>query len=185
MFEEHSMTMRKFLIAVVYRERTYYTVHGMDFTVTDVNINNHKVLVTEDDKWRLCSSKTDLAAYITQADHLWDAERMKEWAKGVDERAQADTEINLDFMLTAKDDVNDYYELYNTMIFVEDFVEQIDDVSMHSLTLGSSTVREFFDAAADYFLWKDGDKEMLAIRGPRLLLAINNIYMELQKWIEV
>lgn len=43
--------MRKFLIAVIYRGRTYYKVHVIDFTVTDVNINSHKVLVTEGDKW--------------------------------------------------------------------------------------------------------------------------------------
>lgn len=185
MFDEHSQHLRKFLIAINYKGQTYFTVHGMDFTVIDVNINSSKVLLTEQDKWRFFRTKTELAAYIAQADHLWDADNLKEWAKGLDERSEVDSEIDLDFMLTAKDDIDDYYELFNTITFVEDFVDQIDDEAMYALTLGSSTVREFFDAAADYFLWKDGDKEMLAIRGPRLLLAINNIYKELEKWIEV
>jgi hypothetical protein len=44
-------------------------------------------------------------------------------------------EIDLDFMLTAKGDIDNYYELYNTITFVEDFVEQIDDETMYALTL--------------------------------------------------
>lgn len=185
MFDEHSDDLNKFLVAVIFRGQTYFTVHGIDCTVTDVHINSSKVLLTADEKWCFFRTKTELAAYITQADHLWDEDNLKEWAKGLDERAAAEAEIDLDFMLTARDDIDDYYQLYQTICFIEDFVDQVEDEVLYNLTVGSSTVREFFDAAADYFLWKDGDKEMLAIRGPRLLLAINNIYKELEKWIEV
>ncbi|WP_343689106.1 hypothetical protein [Chitinophaga sp.] len=185
MSDERDEIMLKFLIAIIYQGQTYYTVHGTDFSINDVNANNDKVLLTEYGKWRLFRTKTDLATYIGEAKHLWDADRLKEWAASVNEYSEVQAEFDLDFLLIAKDDVDDYYEVYRTIIFIEDFVDQVGDEALWKLTRGSSAVREFFEAASDYFLWRDGDKEMLAIRGPRLLLALDNIYRELQKWIEV
>jgi|GEM_PF-6651053 len=185
MSEERDEMMLKFLIAIVYQGQTYYTAHGTDSTVTDVNVNNDKLLLSEKDKWPFFKTITELKAYILQADHLWDADEFKEWAQTLDEHSEIQAEFDLDFLLIAKDDVDDYYELYHIIIFIDDFVEQVGDEQLWNLTRGSSAVREFFDAASDYFLWKDGDKETLALRGPRLLLALDNIYKELQKWIEV
>ncbi|MGO4293269.1 hypothetical protein [Chitinophaga sp. RAB17] len=149
MNEDPSQKYRKFLIEVIYRGASYYTIWGTDDNDID------KFIVDRNEKLLLFSNPDDVFQVVLSTDHFFDIKSLQAWAGERDCIENPDSVVDLDVlsMRNIPATATDLLEsVYHTVGLVQDYALQVNNDELIDL-FNSDIVRFHYDVFANYFIW--------------------------------
>lgn len=149
MNEDPSQKYRKFLIEVIYKGASYYTVWGTDDNDID------KFIVDTTGKLLLFSNRGDVFRVVLNTDHFFDIKLLQAWAREGDLIENPDSVMDLDVlsMRNIPATATDLLEsVYHNVGLVQDYAVQVNNGELINL-FDSDIVRFHYDFFANYFLW--------------------------------
>lgn len=149
MNEDPSQKYRKFLVEVIYKGASYYTVWGTD----DHDID--KFIVDTNGKLLLFSNRGDVFRVVLNTDHFFDIQLLQAWARECDLIESPDFVMDLDVlsMRNIPATATDLLEsVYHNVGLVKDYALQVNNGELLNL-FDSDIVRFHYEVFANYFLW--------------------------------
>lgn len=179
----HSEQYRKYLIEVIYRGASWYTVWGTDLTDEDTDY----LLTDIQGKLLLFSNRADVFHTILNADHFPDIKMLHAWARESHRIENPYTVINLD-VLSMRDiqatQIDLLEAVYITIGIVGDYAVPVNNQALTDL-LWSDIVRLHYDIFADYFLWSPSKAFEFVTLSDGFSDAVNEMYRILETCIRM
>ncbi|RBL92282.1 hypothetical protein [Chitinophaga flava] len=173
---------QKYLLQIIFKGHTYYTVSGADLTDNDTD----KLLVDHQQQLVLALTISDLITTI-EYEEYFDSHRLRKWAKVLSDTSSHYATFNLDDLFIDKlDEDNDehLFSLYALLGLIRDYALQADDEYLMQL-LDNPAIIDLLDELADYFWWKG--QRSLQIKGNKELIGglINQMYIRINDRITI
>jgi hypothetical protein len=172
--DAHSEQYKKYLLEVIYKGASWYTVWGTDLTDEDTDY----LLTDTQGKLLLFSNCADVFRTILHTDHFPDIKTLHAWARESHLVENPYTILDLDVLSMrgiAASQIDLLETVYATIGMVGDYAVQVNNRALTDL-LHSDVIRLYNDLFADYFLWSPSTPFEFVTLPDAFSDAVNDMY---------